>query len=404
MAVKKSKSPFKRVIGGYGALAISIGGVIGSGIFFIIGIAAGYAGSGVILSIFFAGIIALLTALSFATLAKSMTKEGGEYDFVYEVFGKKIGYLVGLMWIAATVFAGVTVSLAFASYLNDILPIAPVNVIAAGTCIAFMLLDILGLRLSADIEIVLSIVKIGVLLLFIAIALPAVHASNLSGLLDKGPSGLLVAAFLIFFAYAGFGKVAAAAEEVGCPKKAIPRAILIAVVIAFVLYLMVTIASVGSVGANTLALPSFSGAPLANVMLFLGSEWGFLIILIGALAATSSVLIVELLGVSRTIYAMSANSQLPAFFAKVHPRLKTPYRAEIIIGLVMAAMALMINVVTVVGLTGLGMLLYYCVINLAAIWMHIKEGKALGAADLGSVLGALLCVFLIAYFLSTLLV
>ena len=403
MTIKKSKSPFDRVIGGYGALAISIGGVIGSGIFFILGIAAGAAGSGVILSIFFAGIIALLTAFSFVTLSKKMTREGGEYDFVYEVFGARIGYLVGLMWIAATVFAGVTVSLAFASYLIAILPIAPVNIVAAGTCIAFMLLDILGLKLSSDIESVLSIVKIGVLLLFIAIALPAVHTANLGGLFAKGYNGLLIAAFLIFFAYAGFGKVAAAAEEVGSPKKAIPRAILYAVVIAFVLYLAVTIAAVGAVGAGTLASPSFSGAPLASVMLALGSDWGFLIILIGALAATSSVLIVELLGVSRTIYAMARNNQLPLFLSAVHPRLKTPYRAEIIIGLAMACMALVINVVTVVGLTGLGMLLYYCVINLAALYMRRKDRKRFGLWDLGSVLGAVSCAFLIAYFLSTLL-
>jgi basic amino acid/polyamine antiporter, APA family len=331
-----------------------------------------------------------------------MTKEGGEYDFVYTVLGKGVGFWVGLLWIAATAFAGVTVSIAFASYLTLLLPFAPISVVAAATCVAFTLLDVAGLKFSSKVTMVLSAVKVSVLVIFIAIALPAIHAYNFSGLLAKGPDGLLTAAFLIFFAYAGFGKITAASEEVGHARKAIPRAILSAVFIAIVLYLLVTIAAVGSVGAATLSSPGFINAPLANVMTALGSGGGFLIILAGALAATSSVLLVELLGVSRTIYAMSANSQLPKFFSKVHPKFNTPYRAEIIIGLVMAAMALTINTVIVVGLTGLGMLGYYAVINLAALAMRREERKKIGIADVGSAVGAILCAFLITYFLFTL--
>ncbi len=115
--MKGRNSVFDRVLGGSGATSVSLGGIIGSGIFFILGIAAGSAGSGVILSLVFAGVIAMLTAFSFASLGSKITKEGGEYQFVYAAFGPQVGFFAGLLWIAATAIAGVTVSIAFAGYL-----------------------------------------------------------------------------------------------------------------------------------------------------------------------------------------------------------------------------------------------------------------------------------------------
>lgn len=125
------RSKFKQVLGSFGATAVSIGGIIGSGIFFILGIAAGVAGPAVVLSLILAGIVAILTALSFASLSSKITKEGGEYQFVYVAFGPQVGFFGGLLWIAATAISGVTVSIALAGYLTTLIPFASVKLVAA---------------------------------------------------------------------------------------------------------------------------------------------------------------------------------------------------------------------------------------------------------------------------------
>ena len=237
MAGRKA-SVFEKVLGSFGATAISIGGIIGSGIFFILGMAAGVAGSGVVISLIIAGIIAILTALSFATLGSKITKEGGEYQFVYAAFGPAVGFFAGLLWISATAIAGVTVSIALAGYLTTLVPFAPINVVAAIACILFMLIDVVGIRFSSRVNGVLVILKVGVLILFIALTLPHVNASNFNNPFSKGGSGILTAAFLIFFAYAGFGKITAASEEVKDAARTVPRAIIFSISLATLLYIL----------------------------------------------------------------------------------------------------------------------------------------------------------------------
>ncbi len=398
---KRNASAFDKVLGSLGATSISIGGIIGSGIFFILGITAGIAGPGVLLSLVFAGIIAILTALSFASLGSKVTKEGGEYQFIYAAFGPDVGFFAGLLWICATAIAGVTVSIAFAGYFTVLVPSVPMNVVAATACLVFMFIDVLGLRLSSKVVDAFVVVKVSVLLLFIALALPHYQASNFNNILSKGYSGILTAAFLIFFAYAGFGKITAAAEEVKDASKTVPKAILISITIATLIYLLTTLSAIGAVGATNLSSPNFINAPLASVMLSLGARWGFFAILAGALTATSSVLIIQMLGLSRTIYAMSINRQLPEFLSKVHPRFKTPYRAEIPIGVLMAVMALFIKTKSVIALTGFGILCYYAMINLAALRMNKQKG-AFEVPRAVPILGFVLCLFLVVYFLTTL--
>lgn len=402
MAPEKRIMRFRKVIGDRGADALALAGIIGSGIFFIIGIAAGVAGTGIVISIVIAGIIAILTAMSFATLGSCITKEGGEYEFVYTIMGPTTGFIVGIGWIAATAISGVTVSIALASYLYQILPYVPINIMAADVCIAFTILEVFGLRLSKDVSDVLVLIKVSVLVFFITLTLPAVHISNFSGIFATGYKGILTAAFLIFFAYAGFGKITSAAEEIKGAKKAIPKAIFFSVSLTTILYILVTVAAVGAVGAAVLSSPSVINAPLAGVMKQLGYGWGFYVIIVGALTAMASVLIMQLVGVSRSMYAMSVNKQLPELFSKIHPKLNTPYRAVIIIGLIMATMALFINTNVIVSLTGLGILSYYAVINITTVVMRKRRARRFQLRDALSALGAVMCIMLIVYFLSTL--
>lgn len=398
---KQKGFEFEDVLGELGSTALALGGIIGSGIFFLLGIAAGAAGSGALLSLGIGGVAAILTALSFASLGSKIEKEGGEYQFVYIAFGPTVGFFAGLLWTTATAIAGVTVSIAFAGYLVTLLPFAPLNVVAAIVCILAMLIQIRGLRFSSKVNNILVIIKVGVLLLFIALVLPHVQTSNFGGMLSRGYNGILTATLLVFFAYAGFGKITAASEEVKNAKKTIPKAIVVAVVISTLLYLLVAVSAIGAVGGNTLGSGAFRNAPLAQVMLSLGLSWGYLVISIGALTATSSVLLIQMLGISRNIYAMSVNGQLPEFFSEIHKKSKAPYRGEMIVGTLMALAAYFVSTNVIVALTGIGVLAYYAIVNLTALEMKRQKG-GFDVPHIVPILGFALCVFLLLYFLSTL--
>jgi APA family basic amino acid/polyamine antiporter len=395
---EKTRAYFEPVIGGLKALSISIGGIIGSGIFFILGIATKESGPSVILSLLLAGIIAMLTALSFASLSARIPKEGGEYQFVYKAFGPTIGFFGGLFWIFSTAIAAVTVSLALASYLTTALPFLSMRLVAASACVGFMLIDVIGIRLSSTVNSFLVITKISVLVLFIVVGCSFVKISNFTPFMTHGWGGVLSSAFLIFFAYAGFGKITAAAEEVKNPRKTLPKAILFGVLISSIIYLLVGYVAVGVAGATSLSSAAYQNAPLAYVMLSTGFAPAFFVVVLGAITATSSVLMIQMLGLSRTIYAMSANNQLPAFLSNIHPRFRTPYKAEIILGTFMALGALMLSINSVITLTSLGILGYYSVINLSAIRIRMKEKNGRRRNLLISVMGFLCCILLIFYY------
>ncbi|HEX4919197.1 MAG TPA: amino acid permease [Candidatus Bathyarchaeia archaeon] len=393
-----SKPSFKPILGYLSATGISIGGIIGSGIFFIMGIATEEAGAAVILSLVLAGGIAVLTSLSFASLGSKIQKEGGEYQFVYLSFGPKIGFAGGILWILSTSIAAVTVSLAFASYLTALIPGLDVRVTASLACLGFMTIDTVGLRLSSTVNNALVVVKVGILAFFIIVGLPFVQPGHFQPFFDKGTDGLLSAAFLIFFAYAGFGKITAASEEVKDAFKNIPKAIITAVTICSILYILTGLVAVGVVGPDTLSSASFRNAPLAYTMQSTGVTTAFLVVAIGAITATASVLLIQMLGLSRTIYAMSINNQLPPFLSAVHPRFRTPYRAEILMGIVMAVAAFFLDAKSVVTLTSLGILSYYALINLAAVRLRNQKGT-LNIHYLVPILGFISSSALVAYYL-----
>ncbi len=169
------------------------------------------------------------------------------------------------------------------------------------------------------------------------------------------------------------------------------------------LYLLTGLVAVGVVGSQKLSSAEFSGAPLAHVMLSTGFSHAFSVVAVGAVAATASVLLIQMLGLSRTIYAMSANNQLPKFLSELHPRFKTPYRAEVMIGIAMATAALFVDAKSVVALTSLGILSYYALINLASIRMRSQKG-AFRVHPGVSVIGFAASATLVTYYLVTLFV
>ncbi len=390
---------FRRVLGRAGAASLAIGGIVGSGIFFILGFAANEAGTGLLLSLLLAGAIATLTALSFASLGARIQREGGEYQFVYLAFGPKVGFVGGLVWIAATVVAAVTVAAALASYLTVLVPVGSVAGWTAVLCAAFVGLDVVGLRLSATVNHALVATKIGVLVFFVVVGAFFVRGSNFGGLLATGFHGTLAGAFLIFFAYAGFGKITSVSEEVVDAERTVPFAIVVAMAVSALLYLAVGTVAVGVSGAARLGT-EFGTAPLAYVMQDTGVRSAFYIVGLGAIAATANVLLIQVIGLSRTLYAMAENRQIPKALSAIHPRFGTPYRAQILLAVAMVTGALTLGPDQLIVLTSLGILGYYGLINLAAVEMNRRARERLRRSVL-PLLGFAGCALLVGDYLST---
>ena len=374
----------------FDASAVSVGAIIGAGIFVVTGIAAGYAGSALVVSMIIAAIIASLTTLSLAELTAWQPREGGIYEYTYQLVSPFAGFLTGWMWIVSNTFAGAAVSLGFAHYLTALFPSLSVNLVAAVLCIAFTALNYYGVRQSAVINNFLVITKLLVLAFFIIFGLAFMNTTNFAPFAPL-QVGVFYGASYIFFAYGGFARVAVIAEEVKDAKKNVPKAMLLSLLISTLFYILVGLIAVGLVGANRLA---GSDSPLREAISVSGNAFAVYIVSIGGLLATASVLLTSVLGVSRMAYAMARRKDLPEAFIKLHPKHVTPYYSIWIVGILMALFVLFINLSRVVAISTFALLFYYALANLSAL--NLKAEKRL-YPRLVPVLGILTCLALFAF-------
>jgi basic amino acid/polyamine antiporter, APA family len=352
----------KRSLGLFDAFAIGLGAIIGAGIFVVIGVAASTAGPAMLLSLLIAGVVSAFTAISFVHLARFIPREGGGYEYAHELVSPLGGFLSGWMWLLSNIVTGSAVALGFAGYLAVYIPL-PINLIAALACLAITGINYLGTRESATANNILVVFKILVLLLFIAFGLSLINRAFYSPFAPSGAMGVMEGAAVIFFAFSGFGRVAMISEEVRDPTRNVPRAIILALIVSGVIYLLVAVVAIGMIGSESLGA---SNSPLADAATMEGTFMVNLVT-IGALAATLSVLLTTLLGLSRITYAMARNKDLPAKLYKLHPKRQTPYIAILAFGLLMTAFALTTDILKAVAISNFGSLIYYMIANLAAV-------------------------------------
>ena len=387
------QSQLKPTLGLFDATAISVGAIIGAGIFVVTGIAAGYAGSALVVSMLIAAIISLLTALSFAELTAWQPKEGSIYEYTYQLISPFAGFLTGWMWILSNTFAGAAVSLGFAHYLTALFPILPANWIAAILCIAFTTLNFFGIRQSALINNFLVAAKLLILAFFIILGLAYINPSNFTPFAPF-QVGVFYGACYIFFAYGGFARVAVIAEEVKDAKRNVPRAILLSLIISTVVYILVGVIAVGLVGAPKLSDPN--SPALTHAISATGNATAVYIVSAGGLLATASVLLTSILGVSRMTYAMARRKDIPQTLSKLHQKYNTPYYSIWIIGALMTLLALFIDLTKVVAISTFALLFYYTLANASAI--RLKAQKRLYPRFV-PVLGAITCLALLIFIL-----
>jgi APA family basic amino acid/polyamine antiporter len=328
--------PLGRVLGLWQLSLSGIGIILGAGIYALLAPASALAGNAVWASFLIAAGVALASGLSYAELAAMYPTAGAEYDYTTRALGERIGITIGWLVLAATVISASAVALGFAAYLRTLaaLPTVPVAVVLIA---GLSLLLLYGVRESAGVAAVLTLIEIGGLVAVIVVGLPRAGTIDLLELSPAGPGGVLQAAALVFFAFIGFEQIAKLAEEARDPGRTVPLALMISVAGATALYVLVAVATIALLGWEG---ASATDAPFAAAI---GAAFGpaaAAAISFTALTATANTVLIELLAASRIGYGMARRGAAPRALARVHPRRRIPWIAVVVVSAAAAVFTL----------------------------------------------------------------
>ncbi len=352
------------------ATVYGLGIILGAGIYALIGEAAGTAGNTVWISFVVAASIASLTALSYCELSSLFPKSAAEYTYVKNAFRSSIlGFMMGWVSLFAAMVSISAVSLGFAGYFVE-LANAPIPLVAVSVIAVLSIVNFLGIRESAKLNILLTAVSVIGLVLIVFMGLPFFGSVDYFSSTQPGlPLGfylnnIAVAAALIFFAYIGFEDIANISEETLDATKAVPKAILLALVISTVLYVLVSISAISIVPWQEL---SESTAPISLVAGKVLGPLGSGIFAVIALFATASTILIILVAVSRLLYGISADHSLPEAISRVHSKTKTPFVSIAITSVVAMLFVLVGGLKNVAFITNFGVFTMFAMVNLAVI-------------------------------------
>ncbi|MDH4199982.1 MAG: amino acid permease [Spirochaetia bacterium] len=419
-----------RVLSGSNLVALGIGAIIGAGIFVLSGQAAAqYAGPAIVLSFILSGIACALAGLCYAEFASMIPIAGSAYTYSYATMGEFIAWIIGWDLILEYLFAASTVAVGWSGYvvsfLNDFGIHIPVEFIAASgshlvnvpgegwkvitasllshltetgldvntlphvtalfnlpavlVVFAATVLLVVGIKKSANFNAFMVIIKVFVIIAFIAFGFFFIQLDNWSPFIppntgkfgEYGFSGIFRGAAVIFFAYIGFDAVSTAAQEARNPRKDMPVGILGSLGISTILYILVALVLTGVVSYKLLNVPD----PIAVAVNAMGPKMFWLrpIIKVAAIAGLSSVILVLLMGQPRIFFSMSRDGLLPKVFSKAHPRFKTPYISSIVTGLV----AMIVSGATPIDILGelvsIGTLFAFCIVCAGVIILRYKH-------------------------------
>ncbi|MFS8203948.1 APC family permease [Streptomyces sp. CWNU-52B] len=351
----------RRTLGLGDAVVIGLGSMIGAGIFAALGPAARAAGSGLFFGLGVAAVVAYCNATASARLAARYPTSGGTYVYGRERLGEFWGYLAGWAFVVGKTSSCAAMALTVGAYVWP----GQAHAVAVGAVVALTAVNYGGVRKSAWLTRVIVTVVLAVLASVVVVCLTSGDAD--AGRLDAGVSGgaggVLQAAGLLFFAFAGYARIATLGEEVRDPARTIPRAIPLALGIALVVYAAVAVAVVSVLGPEGLGQAT---APLADAVRAAGAPGLVPVVRVGAAVAALGSLLALILGVSRTSLAMARDRHLPAGLAVVHPRFRVPHRAELAVGAVVAVLAATVDVRGAIGFSSFGVLVYYAIANASA--------------------------------------
>jgi APA family basic amino acid/polyamine antiporter len=418
----KGDAGLKRVLGPLNLTMLGIGAIIGTGIFVLTGtVAALNAGPAVVLSFVFAGIASVFAALCYSEFAALVPIAGSAYTYGYATLGELFAWIIGWDLILEYALSATTVAIGWSGYMVSFVgknlgihipaqlaaahglcvPLAggtPVFATAGATCATLAggpyteaifnlpavlivaivtTLLVIGIKESASFNDAIVLVKVAVVLVFIALAAKAVNPANWhpfippnEGARDAfGFTGVVAGAGVVFFAYIGFDSVSTAAQESKNPQRDMPIGIIASLLICTVLYIIVSAIATGVMPYRQLNVPD----PIAQVADFAGLGWIAGLIKLGAIAGLTSVILVQLYGQSRVFFSMSNDGLLPPFIARVHPKFRTPWITQILVGVFVAIPAGFLTVREAGSLVSIGTLLAFAIVSAGVLVLRIRR-------------------------------
>ncbi|MFH8991131.1 amino acid permease [Streptomyces sp. NPDC017940] len=372
----------ERTMGLFQLVCFGVGAIVGTGIFVGLSDSVAEAGPAVAVSYVLAAVTCVFTAFSFAELGGAIPVSGSSYSFAYATLGERTAFLVGWCLLLEYGVSVSAVAVGWSQYLNELLdsltgwrlPAAlsagpgdggAVNLPAVVVIALAAVLLVRGVRESARATAAMAVLKIGVLLLFLAIAFTAFRDGNLTPFAGAGVSGVTAGASLAFFSFIGFDAVTTAGEEVREPRRNIPLAILICIGVVTLLYVAVALAAVGALGADEVAARPAALSLIVDQVT--GSAVGGGVIAFGAVVAIASVVLAVMYGQTRILMSMSRDGLMPRVFERVSPRTATPAAGTWIVAAAVAVPAAFSSLDVVVGLTTIGTLAIMAVVNVAVL-------------------------------------
>ncbi|WP_144795782.1 APC family permease [Microbacterium paludicola] len=367
------------------AVTIGLGSMIGAGVFSVWGPATAAAGSGLLIALAVAAIVAFCNAMASAQLAAAHPVAGGTYTYARIEIGPWWGFIAGWCFVIGKLASCAAMAMTFAVYAA---PAGWEPLVAAGAVAALTTVNCLGVTRTALATRILVVISLLGLAVVVAVGFSSAPDASPTPLPDPTAYGVLQGAGLLFFAFAGYARIATMGEEVVNPARTIPRAVVLALSGALVVYVLVALVVMSTLGADVVT----ASAPLATVVDAAGLPALAPVVRVAAAAASLGALLALLTGIGRTTLAMARESDLPRFLRAVHPRWQVPHRAEIAAGLIVIVVVLVADLRGAIGFSSFGVLLYYLIANAAAFRQPASARRHPRALAVVGVLGCLLLV------------
>ncbi|WP_433289534.1 APC family permease [Micromonospora sp. CA-244673] len=361
--------------------------MLGAGVFVVFAPAAAAAGgAGLLAALAVAGFIAFCNATSSARLAARYPESGGTYVYGRERLHPFAGFLAGWGFVIGKTASCAAMALTIGAYLWP----GRARLVAVLAVVAVTAVNLRGVGKTATATRVLVGVVLTVLAVVAVTGTPHVEAARLAGFADTGVRGVLTAAGLLFFAFAGYARIATLGEEVRDPERTVPRAVPLALGVVLAIYLVLAVVALGVLGQQRLAA---STAPLAEVVTAAGLPGLAWLVRAGATVAVTGVLLSLLAGIGRTTLAMARRRDLPVALAAVHPRHRVPHRAELAVAAVVIVVVALADVRGAIGFSSCTVLVYYAIANASALSLGRDPARKL-PVQLLAVLGLVGCLLL----------